>query len=210
MRYQTQLQVLHSTKSTWLPNILDNTLCQQAIFQIQDEMAKPDDQMWQEPFAKRFAASIFNEDVNALLQSYYGEAFTWMWPVIDVVDDDALINYASAKWHVDGGLRKMLKLFVYFNAVAEHQSTTLMMDPVRTKALHEMDALPLEQAHRHSDVSQFLLSRGLPCQPNYHEIDTGGVHIFDPLNLAHRCRPPIAGKKRYTLCFSLFPKSAFG
>ncbi|BDX07899.1 hypothetical protein MACH26_34200 [Planctobacterium marinum] len=152
---------------------------------------------------------VFNRDIRDFFSAFYQEDFLVKWPLLDVVSDNALETYLSTTWHCDGPMKGLLKCFLYLNPVSEHGCNTLIIDEVRTRKLQSVNALPLELERRHTDISAFLQTLGLPETPIEFDLCAGDLLIFAPHKLAHRCLPPRAGKMRYTVCFSVFPESAF-
>lgn len=209
MKYNKQLEQLKSQLSTVVPDVICHKACENTIEHIVlNESSKHQKDLHKQLF-KQFATHIFSRDLSDFLEAYYGESYTWQWPVLDIIDDTALETYYSTTWHCDGGINGMLKVFLYLNSVQEHGCNTLIIDESTSDQLKEMGALPHALDERTTDLSDYL--QAFPCKTSITQYDlaAGDLLIFDPLRLAHRCLPPRQNKKRYTICYSVFPKSAF-
>jgi len=154
---------------------------------------------------KECADLVFVNDVDALLRDYFQSEYQWEWPRFDVVDSSASIYHYSDRWHLDNGMPKMLKLFVYLNPVAEHGGNTLIIDRSRTEKLRKAGKLPKEGEEREEDLIPVLKQMGLDSSSLAYDLKAGDAILFSPLLLAHRCLPPRTGKKRYTICFHVIP-----
>jgi len=149
---------------------------------------------------------VFAGEIHALLEAYYGPGgYAALWPRMDVLDASASAYYPSTTWHLDGGPKKALKLFVYLNGVEEHGGNTLIIDRERTQRLRTAGALPLALDERTEELTPVLEGLGLDTGTLGFDLKAGDALLFDPFVLAHRCLPPKPGRKRYTVCFTIVP-----
>lgn len=210
LKYKYQSEQLLLQHATHVSNSFPLELCTQAIAELQPATEYDCIEKHYESLITDFIPDVFTPELNSLIYSYYNEEFTWRWPRLDMVDDTALETYHSTAWHCDGGPDNVLKLFVYLNPVAEHGCNTLMIDPDRTKVLRQYGALPLEQERRVTDITPYLERANLSVEVKSYDLASGDILLFNPKLLAHRCLPPKPKKRRYTLCFSIYPSSYFG
>lgn len=209
MPYTRQLSELKSQLSTHLPSVITARACQETIQAIASSKDYEQFRKLSEYYIEQFSQLIFTGNVSDFLTEYYGGNFTWRWPVLDVVDDNANANYDSTSWHRDTGMHGMLKVFLYLNSVQEHGCNTLLIDEARSDKLRAMGALPVELSKRHRNVSNYLEAMGSTKNVTSYDMNSGDILLFNPIRLAHRCHPPDPGRKRYTICYSVFPASAF-
>lgn len=148
---------------------------------------------------------VFTDGLNTLLRRYFGGGFEACWPSVDVAGSAGFPHNLNAAWHLDSGIRGMHKLLIYLNPVAEHGGNTVMLDQAHTKSLLRADVLPVEQDRRREDLSPVFADLGISPALRAYDLGAGDGLLFDPLNLAHRCQPTMAGKRRYTICFSIVP-----
>jgi hypothetical protein len=210
MKYNQQIAQLETHLSTHLKDVVEPQKCLNAIQSVNANTDKVQREKMIDHYIQEFSELVFCSKVDAFLRAYYGEGFVWRWPIFDIIDETAMSTYDSTTWHRDGGMKGMLKVFLYLNSVAEHDCTTLIIDEARTIKLGEMGGLPLELDKRHSDVSEYLEAMGSTKETTSFPLSAGDLLIFDPTRLAHRCSPPKPNTKRYTICYCVFPESAFG
>lgn len=148
---------------------------------------------------------VLVDDVNGILTEYFQSEYQLRWPRFDVVDSSASQYYYSDRWHLDGGMPKMLKLFIYLNSVEEHGGNTLIIDQDRTDHLRKAGGLLVEGKERKEDLAPALREMGLSTRYLAYDLKAGDALLFSPLMLAHRCLPPRSGEKRYTICFHVTP-----
>lgn len=210
MKYNHNLSHLKAHLSTHLSEVVASHLCQEAIERLKvcNHHEKRNELL--EHYIEEFSELVFSTEVSAFLEAFYGEKFVWRWPIFDIIDDSALKSYDSTTWHRDGGMRGMLKVFLYLNSVEEHHCNTLIIGEQASNKLGEMGALPLEMDKRLTDISEYLNAMPEKVEALSYPLATGDLLVFDPTRLAHRCKPPLKGNKRYTICYSVFPESSFG
>lgn len=208
MKYSSQINALREKKVTHLAGVVPTEVCQLAIAEI-PELYHPDQTDITSKIIHQLEAAVFNPDTCDFFNAFFQEDFVIKWPLLDVVSDNANQTYLSTTWHCDGGMQGLHKCFLYLNSVSEHGCNTLIFDELRTRILRSVDALPLEIEKRNTEVSHYLRKLGLPEAPVSFDLSAGDLLIFAPHKLAHRCLAPRTGKKRYTVCFSIFPESVF-
>jgi len=120
-----------------------------------------------------------------------------------VVESTALKNNYSTLWHLDYGIAKTLKLFIYLNPVSIHDGNTLIIDKNRTQKLRDIDELPIEYEKRKEDLTPVLKELGLDTSYLAYDYEAGDALLFSPLLLAHRRLPPKENQKRYTIILQL-------
>lgn len=148
---------------------------------------------------------VFGGDLDHLLKQVYPSDYHILCRTLDVVDSAASAYNPSTRWHLDHGIPGTLKLFIYLNNVSEHQGNTLIIDLKRTAKLKVAGELPLDFNERTEDLEPVLKKMKLDSNHLAYDLAAGDALLFDPLTLAHRCLPPQAGKKRYSLCFTITP-----
>jgi len=154
---------------------------------------------------KECADSVFVDNVHALLEAVFQGGYQVRWSRVDVVDSCATLYEYNTRWHLDGGIPKTLKLFVYLNSVSEHGGNTLIIDRERTKKLKESGVLPRNDDERTEDLTPALERLGLDSSYSAYDLKAGDALLFSPLLLAHRCLPPQVSQKRFTVCFTITP-----
>lgn len=152
---------------------------------------------------------VFTDQLNALLVSYFQGPYQLRWPTFDVVGSDDSTHNRNALWHLDSGVKGTHKLFIYLNPVAEHGGNTEIVDLERTNKLRRAGALPLEDTQRKEDLSGVFEELGISAEIHAYDLKAGDGLLFDPLTLAHRCQPPKAEKRRYTICYTVAPSARF-
>ncbi|MFC1750418.1 hypothetical protein ACFL2V_16580 [Pseudomonadota bacterium] len=147
---------------------------------------------------------VLTPDVVTILEGYFQCEFQVLWPRYDIVDSHA-IDYYSTGWHLDGSLKKSLKLFVYLNSVFDHGGNTLIIDQQRTEKLRLACKLPVSLEGREKDLTDSL--KQLQLDPSYlaYDLKAGDGLLFNPFQLAHRCLAPREGRARHTLSFTIVP-----
>ncbi|MAC47301.1 MAG: hypothetical protein CMI12_10670 [Oceanospirillum sp.] len=149
--------------------------------------------------------TVFQGDVDELLRQHFEGDYQIFWTSYDKVDDKATDYDLNLYWHLDYGVKKSLKLFVYLNPVAEHGGNTLIIDQARTESLRKAGALPIESGKRHHDLTEILQGLELDMNTLAYDLDTGDALLFSPFILAHKCQPPKPYTERHTICFLLTP-----
>lgn len=149
---------------------------------------------------------LFNKELDALLLGYFQTEYAICWPKFEVIEHLAWQHNYSTRWHLDGGVKRTLKLFVYLNSVKEHGGNTLLMDKARTEKIRAQGFLPLEYGERYRDLTIELQQLNLSTKVIAYPLVAGDVLLFNPLELAHKCLPPIQQQKRYTISYTIIPK----
>lgn len=205
MKTEQPTENFKETLATRIEGVLAPGVCAEMVARYEHSLDGGDLDATIEGIVEECRDRVFSEEVDGLLRDYYQSEYQALWPRLDVVDSSAIKHYVSALWHLDHGVPKSLKLFVYLNAVAEHGGNTLIIDAKRSEALKRAGELPVGAEGRKEDLTAVL--EGLGLDPGYQAFDlkAGDVLLFSPIVLAHRCLPPRAGQKRYTVCFTIAP-----
>ena len=148
---------------------------------------------------------VFTKEVDNLLREYFDGSYHVFCSRYDKVDGTGSDYSYSCRWHLDGGIPKTLKLFIYLNSVASHGGNTLIIDQARTQKLRELEALPIEYEGRVDDLSERLGELGLSRDYQAYDLACGDALLFSPLLLAHKCRLPNIGQTRHTICYTITP-----
>lgn len=148
---------------------------------------------------------VFKGYVDELLRQHFEGDYQVFWTSYDKVDSEATDYDFNLYWHLDGGVKKSLKLFVYLNPVAEHGGNTLFFNLESTQRLRDAGALPREPTERYQDITHFMDELSLETDMLEYDLNTGDALLFSPFILAHKCQPPRANMVRYTICFLLTP-----
>lgn len=191
--------------SIQINDLLSPQMCKELIDRYEEFSLNNDFNTISEKVLKECSELILVEDLNTLLKDYFQTEYRPLCAMFDVVDSSASTSNPSTRWHLDGGIAKTLKLFVYLNPVSEHGGNTLIIDQNRTQMLRELDQLPLEGEKRKEDLTQVLEQEGIDSSTLAYDLKAGDALLFNPLILAHKCLPPRTGEKRYTICFTLVP-----
>lgn len=199
------IECLNDNFSIHLDKLLTIDVCKRMI-QIYEEGVDTtrQDTVIQE-ILKECQSIVFTDELNSFIKEHLDSDFKPMWPRFDVVDALASNYYSNTKWHLDGGVKNTMKLFIYLNSVCEHGGNTPVIDLQRTEKLRIAGALPLADEERKEDLSDVLESMGLNTGHLAYDLKAGDGLLFHPILLAHKCIPPSEGNKRYTICFSILP-----
>jgi hypothetical protein len=184
-----------------LDGLVSPLLCRRFIVDYQKTQEKSFDQT-----IKLCSEQVFNQKLDTLLFSYFSSDYDICWPTFEVVDFSAWQHNYSTRWHLDGGVKKTLKLFVYLNAVEEHGGNTLLLDKFRTEKIRSQGLLPLEYNKRKVDLTAELQQLNLKTTAIAYSLAAGDALLFNPLALAHKCLPPSELEKRYTISYTIVPK----
>lgn len=209
MKYQHQLTQLRIEHSTFLPAVVNTEACSKAVQELRAINGAGELDIVAHKYIEQFSTAVFSTEILQFLQAYYQQEYEWRWPTLDIIDDTALESYYSTTWHCDNCPENMLKFFLYLNPTSEHHCTTEIIDALRTTALQKQGALPIELELRSTDLSGFLKEQNASLTTLTYDLEAGDVLVFSPKLLAHRCIPPKTNKKRYTICYSIYPKSYF-
>ncbi|MGR9013069.1 MAG: hypothetical protein ACU83U_05435 [Gammaproteobacteria bacterium] len=193
--------------SIQINGLLSPQICKELIDRYEKIPGNEEIKTFSNTIIKECSGLILRDDIEVILRNYFQSAYRPIWTSFDVIDSSASTYNNSTTWHLDGGITKTLKLFVYLNSVTEHGGNTLIIDQHRTEKLRKAGELPLEEEKRKEDFTQVLEQMGLNSSYLAYDLKAGDALLFSPLILAHRCLPPKAEKKRYTICFTLAPFS---
>lgn len=211
MNIDRDVDYLKRHRSLHLDNLLPRPYCGELIARYNDARSdsRPNGALAdiERQLIDECAERVFTDDLNALLTEYFQGPFERWWSSFDAVGSAGAPHNLNALWHLDGGTRGTHKLFIYLNPVAEHGGNTVMVDRERTKRLLQADALPVEQDKRKEDLSGVFKELGISPEVLAYDLKAGDGLFFAPLTLAHRCQPTMAGKWRYTICFTVVPVS---
>ncbi len=202
---QQDLITLKNDLSIQIDNVLPLQQCHALIERYKKFSDSENITTRSETIIKECAELVFVNRVNELISNYYQSEYKVYWSTFDEVDSEANNYKPHTYWHLDGGVRKTLKLFVYLNPVTEHGGNTLIIDQGRTHQLRVAGELPIEEEKRKKDLTPVLQKMGLSTYCLAYDLKAGDALIFDPIKLAHKCLPPRAGAQRYTLSFTLAP-----
>lgn len=209
MNIDREVDYLQRHRSLHLENLLPKPYCGELIARYNDTLSgsQPSGTLAdvEKQLLAECTARVFTDDLDTLLTEYFQGPFKPWWSTFDVVGSAGASHNPNTLWHLDGGVRGTHKLFIYLNPVAEHGGNTVMVDRERTKQLLQANALPVEQDKRKEDLSAVFEELGVSPEVLAYDLKAGDGLIFDPLTLAHRCQPTMAGKWRYTLCFTIAP-----
>ena len=208
MNAERDVDYLTRHLSLHLHNLLSPQHCGEMIARYDNALANGQLDSVTEELIDECRQLVFTDELSALLENYFQGPFKLLWPTFDVVESAASTSNPHALWHLDGGIKGTHKLFIYLNPVSEHGGNTVMVDLERTKKLERAGALPLESAGRKEDLTEVFQQLGISPEVIAYDLKAGDALLFDPLTLAHRCRPPRAGKRRYTVCFHIVPQAS--
>lgn len=187
--------------STHITALVPVELCS---FLIDLLSSSPDEKTYSEALQK-CTQHVFTKEVDDLLREYFDGSYHVFCSRYDKVDSTGSDYSYSCRWHLDGGIPKTLKLFIYLNSVASHGGNTLIIDQARTQKLRELGALPVEYEGRVDDLSERLGELGLSGDYQAYDLACGDALLFSPLLLAHKCRLPNIGRARHTICYTITP-----
>lgn len=195
-----RLELFKDVLSLQLTSLVPAELCSQLIhrFDSSSEDLYPDIIQTCTPYA-------FAKEVDDLLRGYFEGDYQVFCSRYDRVGSDKKDYAYNCLWHLDGGVAKTLKLFVYLNPVSSQGGNTLIIDQARTKQLRNAGALPLESEKRFADLSEVLDELGLSRDYLAYDLKCGDALLFSPLLLAHKCHLPNEGKYRHTICYTIIP-----
>ena len=199
------IEYLNNHFSIQLNKLLTTDFCQKTIQKYEEGIDSAHQDLIAQEICKECETLVFTDELNSLIKEHLQSDFKPMWPCFDVVNASATNYYYNVKWHLDGGVKNTMKIFIYLNSVCEHGGNTAIIDSQRTKKLTNADALPLADEKRKEDLSEVLKSIGLDTAYLTYDLKAGDGLLFHPLSLAHKCIPPSEGNRRYTVCFSILP-----
>jgi len=202
MEHHLDTKLFNSAQSIQLRSALPSDLCDEFITSYKQNS---DNQTLIEEIIQSCRQAIFKGDLDELLREHFEGDYHIFCTSYDRVDSQAEDYSFNTYWHLDYGLRKSLKLFVYLNPVSEHGGNTLMIDQKRTEIVRDAGALPIEQDKRHRDVAGILQKLGLDTQVLAYDLKAGDALLFSPFILAHKCQPPRQGHERHTICYTITP-----
>lgn len=205
MNIEQDVKSLNENLSIQINGLLPPKFCSELITRYEGASDGDAQDTVVEEIIRTCAERAFTDDVNGLIKAHLQSGFEPVWPTFDVVDATDAAHNPNTFWHLDGGVRHTLKLFVYLNPVAEHGGNTPIIDLDRSNKLKKTGALPIEQDKRKQDMTEALEALGLDTTYLAYDLKAGDVLLFNPLVLAHRCQPPKEGQKRYTVCFTILP-----
>ncbi|MDX8399211.1 MAG: hypothetical protein R8K20_03065 [Gallionellaceae bacterium] len=205
MNIKQDIKHFNDTLAIKIDGLLSPQHCSELIIRYENSLGNDQSDAIVSEIIKECADVVFVNDVDAFLTEHFQSKYQWQWPTFDVVDSSASRYKYSERWHLDGGIPKMLKLFVYLNPVAEHGGNTLIIDRNRTEKLKMAGELWHAPEERKEDLTPVLKQMGLDSSYLAYDFEAGDAVLFSPLLLVHRCLPPRIGKKRYTICFHVIP-----
>ncbi len=206
MSIHNKIQFFNENLSIKINSLISQELCNKLIKQYEQFSCSNPINVTSERIINEYKEIVFQEEIKSILNNYFGSKYQIFWSSFDVVKSTALEDNYSTLWHLDHGIPKTLKLFIYLNPVSQHGGNTLIIDKERTEKLIHANALPLEQDKRKADLTPILEELNLDTNYIEHNYKTGDALLFNPLLLAHRCLPPDNAQKRYTICFTIIKK----
>ncbi len=204
MKSNKALIQLEKELSLQISNVVPVTLCDTLIRHYEERVGDKDDALVSDSIIKECTPYLSQEPLVSLLNAYFNNGYQVLSSAFDAIRFDDM-SYISKTWHLDHGVKRSLKLFIYLNSVAEHQGNTLLIDQNRTGLLRSFGALPLEMDARKDDITAEMRELGISNETLGYDLKAGDVLLFSPFELAHRCLLPRLGKTRYTVCFTLMP-----
>ena len=206
MNIEHDFEYFRDNLSIHINDVFSQERCNALISKYEGDSAPGHFTELSEQIMAECASQVFIDDIDALIRDYFQSDYRLFCVKFDVVDSLATSYVPHTFWHLDGGVPKTLKLFIYLNPVSEHGGNTLVIDQHRTEVLRKAEVLPIETDRRKNDLTEDLIQLGLDTDVLSYDLKAGDALLFNPLVLAHRCLPPVEGKKRYTICFTLFPE----
>lgn len=186
-----------------IDNLISSNTCEELIKKYEQFSFDNPIEVTSKKIIEECSSMISTKEMHAVLSRYFESEYKVFWSSFDVVESNALESNYSTLWHLDGGISKTLKLFIYLNPVSVHGGNTLMIDKDRTKLLRQAGFLPIENEKRKLDLSSSLKELDLDTSIISYSYEVGDALLFSPLLLAHKCLPPKNNKKRYTICFTI-------
>lgn len=202
MEHHLDTGLFINTQSIQLRNVLPCHLCNEFIASYKQNS---DNQTLIDEIIQTCKKIIFKDSIDALLRKHFEGDYHIFWTSYDRVDSQAEDYSFNTYWHLDYGLQKSLKLFVYLNPVSEHGGNTLMIDKERTEAVRDAGGLPIEHNKRYFDLTETLQKLGLDTEVIGYDLKEGDALLFSPFILAHKCQPPQPGHERHTICYTITP-----
>ncbi len=202
MEYHIDAKLFSRQQSVQLRNVLPSHLCNEFIASYKQNS---DNQTLIEEIIQTCRQVIFKGDLDELLKEHFEGDYQIFWTSYDRVDSQAEDYSFNTYWHLDYGLEKSLKLFVYLNPVSEHGGNTLMIDQERTETVRNAGALPIDPDRRYFDLTETLQKLGLGTEVIGYDLKEGDALLFSPFILAHKCEPPQPGHERHTICYTITP-----
>ncbi|WP_191602066.1 hypothetical protein [Marinomonas algicola] len=204
MPLNEQLTQLETHLSLHIPNVVPTLFCETLIHYYEEKAFDKSDTDSAEFILTECMPWLSEEPLNSLLKVYFNNGYQIIGSVFDALTPEDK-DYLSTTWHLDYGVNRSLKLFIYLNSVEEHQGNTLIIDQYRSELLRDAGALPLDLDKRKEDLSSEMQSLGVSNEALGYDLKAGDALLFSPFLLAHRCLLPAPGQKRYTVCFTLIP-----
>ena len=205
MNIDQDIDYLRANLSLHIHNVLPARQCGEMIERYEAASAGGAPDAVVEELIQECEGRVFTSEVQTLLQRYFQSPFKSLWPIFDVVDSSASTHNLNTRWHLDGGAINTHKIFIYLNPVAEHGGNTVMVDLESTKKLSRAGMLPVALSERQEDLTEVFEQLGIGSSLLAYDLSAGDALLFDPLKLAHKCLPPKAGKRRYTISFTIVP-----
>ncbi len=202
MEYHIDAKAFSRQQSVQLRNVLPSHLCNEFIASYKQNS---DNQTLIEEIIQTCRQVIFKGDLDELLKEHFEGDYQIFWTSYDRVDSQAEDYSFNTYWHLDYGLEKSLKLFVYLNPVSEHGGNTLMIDQERTEIVRNAGALPIDPDRRYFDLTETLQKLELGTEVIGYDLKEGDALLFSPFILAHKCEPPQPGHERHTICYTITP-----
>lgn len=198
------IQLLKKDLSIQLDQVLPQEQCHKLIAMSKGHLGTGQVESVTTDTLNEYIKQILPPAMVAILEDYFQCEFQTLWPRYDIVDSNAT-DYYSTSWHLDGGLKQALKLFVYLNSVSDHGGNTLIIDQYRTEKLRMANKLSLVIEERETDLTDSL--KQLKLDPGHlaYDLKAGDGLLFNPFKLAHRCLAPREGIARHTLSFTIVP-----
>ncbi len=203
MNIEKSLDYFNENLHIKIEDILSEKTCQELISKYEEFSVQNPITTISNKIIEECSHLVFKDTLNNLLSEYFQCNYSFLCSSFDVVDSSATQNNYSTRWHLDGGMDKTLKLFIYLNPVSDHGGNTVMINQEVSKKLRKAKKLPLIGEERIEDITPILKEMGEKEEEFSYDLNTGDALLFSPLLLAHKCLPPKSGKKRYTICFTI-------
>lgn len=208
MNTEQNMELFRENLAMKIDALLSPEICKELISKYENFSIENPINITSEKIIKECSDMIFVNDLDAFLTNYFQSKYKVFYSTFDVVDSSTSVSiYPSKLWHLDGGIPKTLKLFLYLTPVSEHGGNTIYVDQKRTKMLIKAGELPINMEERKEDLTQVFDQMGVDNSSLAYDLKVGDGLLFSPLLLAHRCLPPKEDKKRYTISFTLVPRS---
>jgi len=194
-------EVFNSEHVRKVTNLLPELECHQLLADMQEKPDNLDESAW----IARLLPQILKSELDNTIRSYFNSEYSVFWYTFHTLTDAMGPEEVSSRWHCDGGPTNHLKLILYLNDSKEHQANTQYLEKEATDALKNSGYIFGDIKDRQEDIAPLLEYLDVNSCPQQFEMKAGDAVIFNPFKVAHRGKPAITGKKRYSLHLCIIP-----